>query len=147
MLGRLGSQPGSGDQHHSGQCQLPGPSQGVDNQGQKLVQKQGQLPTRSQGAGSGGGGEGGRGDEHEALTRAAGLEQDAEEELRGLSRLEEDALEAKVAGPIGQSPFTYGLVLIALITPIRLSLWRRTTDHPGVCVAMSGPSLLCVACC
>ncbi|KAL3157526.1 hypothetical protein ABBQ32_011986 [Trebouxia sp. C0010 RCD-2024] len=116
MLGRLGSQPGSGDQHHSGQCQLPGPSQGVDNQGQKLVQKQGQLPTRSQGAGSGGGGEGGRGDEHEALTRAAGLEQDAEEELRGLSRLEEDALEAKVAGPIGR-------VQVSLIA--EGVLWKR----------------------
>jgi len=33
-----------------------------------------------------------------------GLEKSAEEKLRGISRLEEDALEAKVAGPIGQSP-------------------------------------------
>ena len=31
-----------------------------------------------------------------------GLEKSAEEKLRGISRLEEDALEAKVAGPIGQ---------------------------------------------
>ena len=41
-------------------------------------------------------------DDVEASVRVAGLEQHAEEELRGLSRLEEDALEAKVAGPIGQ---------------------------------------------
>ena len=36
-----------------------------------------------------------------------GLEKGAEEKLRGISRLEEDALEAKVAAPIGQcSSFT-----------------------------------------
>ena len=43
--------------------------------------------------------------EEEAGEKVApgGLGKGAEEKLRGLSRLEEDALEAKVAGPIGQS--------------------------------------------
>lgn len=35
---------------------------------------------------------------------AGGLQKEAEEKLRGISRLEEDALEAKVAGPIGECP-------------------------------------------
>ena len=40
-------------------------------------------------------------EEGEGSASAGGLQKDAEEKLRGLSRLEEDALEAKVAGPIG----------------------------------------------
>ena len=64
---------------------------------------QGQLPATGQGLGlsPAAGGSSGLTDEHEAAARAAGLDRNAEEELRGLSRLEEDALEAKVAGPIG----------------------------------------------
>lgn len=95
----LGSPPMSLDQYASGQHQLAGPSQGP-----ALGQDQGQLPAGVQGTGSGVGEGGGSGmsDDDETLMRAAGLELHAEEELRGLSRLEEDALEAKVAGPIGQ---------------------------------------------
>ncbi|KAA6424276.1 MAG: hypothetical protein FRX49_05488 [Trebouxia sp. A1-2] len=56
--------------------------------------------------------------EEEAGEKVApgGLGKGAEEKLRGLSRLEEDALEAKVAGPIGQ-------VQISLIA--EAVLWKR----------------------
>ena len=108
MLPGSGSQPVSSDQHQSGQHQLAGLRQGP-----ALGQDQGPLPARGQGTGSGVGEVRGSGmsDDDETLIRAAGLEAHAEEELRGLSRLEEDALEAKVAGPIGQlSPFAFFLV-------------------------------------
>ena len=95
-----GSKPMSVDQHQlPGHNQLQGSSYssapGQDLQGQLLATGQGL------GLGPAAGGSSGLTDEHEAAARAAGLDRNAEEELRGLSRLEEDALEAKVAGPIG----------------------------------------------
>ena len=99
-----GSQPVSLDQHPS---ELPCPSPGS-----ALGQEQGQMPKRGRetGLGVGSGGGSGMSDDDEAMMRAAGLGAHAEEELRGLSRLEEDALEAKVAGPIGQLPLPFSLV-------------------------------------
>ena len=110
----LGSAPVSLNQCQSGQHQPAGPSKGP-----ALGQDQEQLPAGGQGTGSGVGEGGGSGsDEDETVMRAAGLELRAEEELQGLSRLEEDALEAKVASPIGQlSQLAFSLVARSLPSP------------------------------
>lgn len=81
---------------HLGQGQRPGPDleQGLEP-ALAPGQGQGQVPAQRRRQTS----------EEEDGEKAApgGLEKSAEEKLRGISRLEEDALEAKVAGPIGQS--------------------------------------------
>ena len=84
------------EQHsHLRQGQRPGPDleQGLEP-ALPSGQGQGQVPAERQRQTA----------EEEDGEKAApgGLEKGAEEKLRGISRLEEDALEAKVAGPIGQ---------------------------------------------
>lgn len=78
---RLGVQ-----QSHTGQGHKPGPGQG-QGPGGSPAQGQPQVPRTST---------------PEEEGTAGGLQKEDEEKLRGISRLEEDALEAKVAAPIGQ---------------------------------------------
>ncbi|DBB10182.1 TPA: hypothetical protein ACH3X3_001759 [Trebouxia sp. C0006] len=98
------------EQHsHLRQGQRPGPDleQGLEP-ALPSGQGQGQVPAERQRQTA----------EEEDGEKAApgGLEKGAEEKLRGISRLEEDALEAKVAGPIGQ-------VQISLIA--EAVMWKR----------------------
>lgn len=96
-------------QSHPCQGQRPGPDleQGLEP-ALSLGQGHGQIPAQTRRQTS----------EEEDAEKAApgGLEKGAEEKLRGISRLEEDALEAKVAAPIGK-------VQISLIA--EAVLWKR----------------------
>ena len=103
--------PGTGSQPIllQGQGQMPGP-------GRRQVPGPSQQPlpgTRAEGGSS-------TEEEDREDPPPGGLQKEAEEKLRGLSRLEEDALEAKVAGPIGQpsseSPISHLLTTALLIS-------------------------------